>query len=155
MLATKGDGNSNFDRNTSVVIEADVLNLKGNIKVDNNKRTESDAKGNNISAVNLTVNKTANITGTIIASRTDGTSTVTLGGAGDATASSGKYEVTGDGSSIVFKDSGSWVINEWKGTDGNLTASIPLRLMSTVQFKRPPLHSTTHLHSRLTTAQNY
>lgn len=122
-VGNKGDGNSNFDRNTSVVIEADVLNLKGNIKVDNNKRTESDAKGNNISAVNLTVNKTANITGTIIASRTDGTSTVTLGGAGDATASSGKYEVTGDGSSIVFKDSGSWVINEWKGTDGNLTAS--------------------------------
>lgn len=122
-VGNKGDGNSNFDRNTTVEIKADVLNLKGNIKVDNNKRTGSDAKGNNISAVNLTVNKTANITGTIIASRTDGTSTVTLGGDGDATASSGKYEVTGDGSSIVFKDSGSWVINKWEGTDGNLTAS--------------------------------
>ena len=122
-VGNEGADHSNFDRNTSVEIVADVLNLKGNIKVDNNKRTESDAKGNNISAVNLTVNKTANITGTIIASQTDGTSTVTLGGAGDATASSGKYEVTGKGSSIVFKDSGSWVINEWKGTDGNLTAS--------------------------------
>lgn len=146
-VGNKGDGNSNFDRNTSVVIEADVLNLKGNIKVDNNKRTESDAKGNNISAVNLTVNKTANITGTIIASRTDGTSTVTLGGAGDATASSGKYEVTGDGSSIVFKDSGSWVINEWKGTDGNLTASnsVKVDVNGAVQTTSTTLNDTSTL----------
>lgn len=123
-VGNEGAGHSNFDRNTTVDIKADVLNLKGDIKVDNNKRTGSnDAEGGNNSAVNLTVNKTANITGTIIASQTDGTSTVTLGGAGDATASSGMYKVTGKGSSIVFKDSGSWVINEWEGTDGNLTAS--------------------------------
>lgn len=123
-VGNEGAGHSNFNRNTTVDIKADVLNLKGDIKVDNNKRTGSnDAEGGNNSAVNLTVNKTANITGTIIASQTDGTSTVTLGGAGDATASSGMYKVTGKGSSIVFKDSGSWVINEWEGTDGNLTAS--------------------------------
>ena len=150
-VGNEAKGNSNFDRNTTVEIEADVLNLKGDIKVDNNKRTGSKAEGDNISAVNLTVNKTANIIGTIIASQTDGTSTVTLGGAGDATASSGKYEVTGDGSSIVFKDSGSWVINEWKGTDGNLTASDSVK----VQFKRLPPRSTAHLHSRLTTAQKF
>ena len=121
-VGNEAKGNSNFDRNTSVIIEADVLNLKGDIKVDNKKRTGSNVEGGNISAVNLTVNKTANITGTIIASQTDGTSTVTLGGAGDATASSGKYKAE-LGGSIVFKDSGSWVINEWEGTDGKLEAS--------------------------------
>ena len=146
-VGNEGADHSNFDRNTTVEIEADVLNLKGNIKVDNNKRTESDAKGNNISAVNLTVNKTANITGTIIASQTDGTSTVTLGGDGDATASSGKYEVTGDGSSIVFKDSGSWVINEWKGTDGNLTASdsVKVDVNGAVQTTSTTLNGTSTL----------
>lgn len=125
-VGNEGAGHSNFDRNTSVKIEADVLNLKGDINVANKKAVDTSTttfKGGNDSSVNLIVNKTANITGTIIASQTDGTSTVTLGGDGDATASSGKYEVTGKGSSIVFKNSGSWVINEWKGNDGNLTAS--------------------------------
>ena len=120
-VGNEGAGHSNFDRNTTVKIEADVLNLKGDIKVDNKKRTGSTEVGN-VSAVNLTVNKTANITGTIIASQTDGTSTVTLGGAGDATASSGKYKAE-LGGSIVFKGSGSWVINKWEGTDGKLEAS--------------------------------
>ena len=79
-VGNEGAGHSNFDRNTTVDIKADVLNLKGDIKVDNNKRTGSnDAEGGNNSAVNLTVNKSAIITGTIIASQTDGTSTVTLG----------------------------------------------------------------------------
>lgn len=123
-VGNEGAGHSNFDRNTTVDIKADVLNLKGDIKVDNNKRTGSnDAEGGNNSAVNLTVNKTAISPVRLLPSQTDGTSTVTLGGAGDATASSGMYKVTGKGSSIVFKDSGSWVINEWEGTDGNLTAS--------------------------------
>lgn len=120
-VGNEGAGHSNFDRNTTVKIEADVLNLKGDIKVDNKKRTGSTEVGN-VSAVNLTVNKAANITGTIIASQTDGTSTVTLGGAGDATASSGKYKAE-LGGSIVFKGSGSWVINKWEGTDGKLEAS--------------------------------
>lgn len=122
-VGSKGEKHSNFDRNTSVIIEADVLNLKGDINVANKMRTDQNSTGGNISEVNLTINKTANITGKIIASQENGTSTVVLGGAGDATASSGEYEVTGDGSSIVFKDSGSWVINKWNGTDGNLTAS--------------------------------
>lgn len=124
-VGNEGAVHSNFDRNTSVKIEADVLNLKGNINVANKKAVDTSTttfKGGNDSSVNLIVNKTANITGTIIASQSDGTSTVTLGGAGDATASSGKYKAE-LGGSIVFKGSGSWVINEWKGTDGNLKAS--------------------------------
>ena len=58
-VGNEAKGNSNFDRNTSVIIEADVLNLKGDIKVDNKKRTGSNVEDGNISAVNLTVNKTA------------------------------------------------------------------------------------------------
>ena len=142
--------NSNFDRNTFVEIEADVLNLTGDINVANKKAVDnSDHKyeGGNDSSVNLIVNKTANITGKIIASQTDGTSTVTLGGDGDATASSGKYEVTGDGSSIVFKDAGSWVINEWKGTDGNLTASdsVKVDVNGAVQTTSTTLNGTSTL----------
>lgn len=124
-VGNEGAGHSNFDRNTTVEIEADVLNLKGDINVANKKAVDTSTttfKGGNDSSVNLIVNKTANITGTIIASQTDGTSTVTLGGAGDATASSGKYKAE-LGGSIVFKDSGSWVINTWEGTDGKLEAS--------------------------------
>lgn len=124
-VGNEGAGHSNFDRNTTVEIEADVLNLKGDINVANKKAVDTSTttfKGGNDSSVNLIVNKTANISGTIIASQTDGTSTVTLGGAGNATASSGKYKAE-LGGSIVFKDSGSWVINKWEGTDGKLEAS--------------------------------
>ena len=145
-VGNEAKGNSNFDRNTSVIIEADVLNLKGDIKVDNKKRTGSNVEDGNISAVNLTVNKTANITGTIIASQTDGTSTVTLGGAGDATASSGKYKAE-LGGSIVFKDSGSWVINEWEGTDGKLEASdsVKVDVNGAVQTASTTLNGTSTL----------
>ncbi|WP_302254988.1 autotransporter outer membrane beta-barrel domain-containing protein [Sutterella wadsworthensis] len=114
----------------------------GTVIVDANKLTID----GNISAVNLTVNKTANITGTIIASQTDGTSTVTLGGAGDATASSGKYKAE-LGGSIVFKDSGSWVINEWEGTDGKLEASdsVKVDVNGAVQTASTTLNGTSTL----------
>ena len=145
-VGNKGETNSNFDRNTTVEIKADVLNLKGDINVSNSKRTMSDATGGNISAVNLTVNKTANITGTIIASQTNGTSTVTLGGAGDATASSGNYKAE-LGGSIVFKGSGSWVINKWEGTDGKLEASesVKIDVNGAVQTASTKLNDTSTL----------
>ena len=141
--------NSNFDRNTTVEIEADVLNLKGNINVANKKAVNTSTttfKGDNDSSVNLIVNKTANITGTIIASQTNGTSTVTLGGAGDATASSGKYKAE-LGGSIVFKGSGSWVINEWEGTDGKLEASesVKVDVNGAVQTASATLNGTSTL----------
>jgi hypothetical protein len=141
--------NSNFDRNTTVEIEADVLNLKGNINVANKKAVNTSTttfKGDNDSSVNLIVNKTANITGTIIASQTNGTSTVTLGGAGDATASSGKYKAE-LGGSIVFKGSDSWVINEWEGTDGKLEASesVKVDVNGAVQTASATLNGTSTL----------
>lgn len=148
-VGNEGAGHSNFDRNTTVEIEADVLNLKGDINVANKKAVDTSTttfKGGNDSSVNLIVNKTANITGTIIASQTDGTSTVTLGGAGDATASSGKYKAE-LGGSIVFKDSGSWVINKWEGTDGKLEASesVKVDVNSAVQTASTTLNGTSTL----------
>lgn len=148
-VGNEGADHSNFDRNTTVEIEADVLNLKGNINVANKKAVDTSTttfKGGNDSSVNLIVNKTANITGTIIASQTDGTSTVTLGGAGDATASSGKYKAE-LGGSIVFKGSGSWVINEWEGTDGKLEASesVKVDVNGAVQTTSTTLNGTSTL----------
>lgn len=148
-VGNEGAGHSNFDRNTTVEIEADVLNLKGDINVANKKAVDTTTttfKGGNDSSVNLIVNKTANITGTIIASQTDGTSTVTLGGAGDATASSGKYKAE-LGGSIVFKGSGSWVINEWEGTDGKLEASesVKVDVNGAVQTASTTLNGTSTL----------
>lgn len=148
-VGNEAKGNSNFDRNTTVEIEADVLNLKGDINVANKKAVDTTTttfKGGNDSSVNLIVNKTANITGKIIASQTNGTSTVTLGGAGDATASSGKYKAE-LGGSIVFKGSGSWVINEWEGTDGKLEASesVKVDVNGAVQTASTTLNGTSTL----------
>lgn len=43
-VGNEAKGNSNFDRNTSVIIEADVLNLKGDIKVDNKNARDQTSK---------------------------------------------------------------------------------------------------------------
>lgn len=87
--------------------------LEGDVTVANVKRSAADGVGGNLSAVNFLVHNTAEITGLISASASaeDGTSSVSLGGEGDATASSGRYFAEAGGT-IAFQDSGSWVINE-------------------------------------------
>ncbi|MDO5531467.1 autotransporter outer membrane beta-barrel domain-containing protein [Sutterella sp.] len=120
-LGSAGSGYSNYERTTVVSITADTLAITGDINVVDNGRSSSTTSAN-VNTLDLTVNTSGSITGTINASQANGTSTVNLGGSGDMTASSGKYSVS-NGATVNFKDSGSWTVNSWEGTDGNLSTA--------------------------------
>ena len=120
---SRDDTQSNFARNTVISIVADQLNIDGDVVIADNQYVKDGTAQNskNGNEINLTVNKTGAISGTISVSQDDGESVINLGGSGDMTASSGKYKAE-KGGTIAFKDSGSWAINEWTGTDGKLKA---------------------------------
>ena len=129
-----GADTSKFARNTVISIVADNLNLDGNISIEDTKSTEEGTKNGN--EIDLVVNKSGTITGTISVSQDDGESVINLGGSGDMTASSGKFSAE-EGGTIAFKDSGTWVVNEWTGTDGKLQAtdSVTVEVNSAVEVQ--------------------
>ena len=124
-VGSKGDGNSNFSRDTNVSLTVDnAARIDGDINVMGNKLNSSSAASNDESVLDLTLNGDSVITGTIKVTGTGtgsdaSTATVNLGGTGDMTASSGIFDVSGNGN--VNFTGGTWAINEWNGTDGNLS----------------------------------
>ena len=124
-VGSAGSGSSKFSRNTDVSLTVDnTARIDGNINVLGNKLSGSTAVSDAGSILNLTLNGDSVITGTINVKGTGtgegaSTATVNLGGTGDMTASSGKFDVSGNGN--VNFTGGTWAINEWKGEDGNLS----------------------------------
>lgn len=120
-VGSAGSGSSKFSRNTDVSLTVDnAARIDGNINVLGNKLSGSTAVSDAGSILNLTLNGDSVITGTISAVGAEGTdATVNLGGTGDMTASSGIFNAESNGN-INFTG-GTWAINEWNGTDGNLS----------------------------------
>lgn len=120
-VGSAGSGSSKFSRNTDVSLTVDnAARIDGNINVMGNKLSGNTAVSDAGSILNLTLNGDSVITGTISAVGAEGTdATVNLGGTGDMTASSGIFNAESNGN-INFTG-GTWAINEWNGTDGNLS----------------------------------
>lgn len=115
---------SNFSRNTIVNLTVDgAAKIDGDINIKGNKVNDSKEVSGDESVLNLILNGESVITGTISATGTGtdadaSTATVNLGGTGTVTGS-GAYKAESNGN-INFKG-GTWAVNEWKGTDGNLS----------------------------------
>lgn len=123
-IGSEGSGNSNFSRNTKVFLTVDnAARIDGDINVMGNTSTDKDTS-EDASSLDLTLNGDSVITGTINVKGTGtgegaSTATVNLGGTGDMTASYGIFNAESNGN-INFTG-GTWAINEWSGTDGNLS----------------------------------
>ncbi len=128
----------------SLNVTADNLNMNGNINVGSKGSGKSDFNRDTI--VNITVTENANITGNIYVYGKDKNGagddsilnvdfknnavltgdinvvgklgTVNLGGNADMTSSKGFYDVR-EGGNVNFTG-GTWAVNEWSGTDGNI-----------------------------------
>ena len=111
---------SNFSRDTVVNL---VVNNKATINGDVNGNNSYKANTNDASTLNVTFNGDSVINGniTVKGSETTQNATVNLGGTGDMTASTGKFNVENSGN-VNFKG-GKWAINEWTG-DGTGDATI-------------------------------
>ena len=112
---------SNFSRNTILNLTVDGnAKIDGDINIKGNKVNDAKDTSGNQSVLNLELNGDSVITGTINAVGSTGTDTqVNLGGTGDMTASSGKFNAEDNGN-INFTG-GTWAVNEWTGGDGNLS----------------------------------
>ncbi len=121
-VGSGGTDNSNLSRNSVVTIIADNLTIDGDINVDDHKKNDVQHNIGNKNTVNLIVNNTGNITGTVFVSQDNGTSQINLGGSGDMTESAGKFKAE-NGGTLAFQDNGTWSINTWEGTNGNLKTS--------------------------------
>ena len=133
------------DKEFLINIKTDNLNMVGDINVGSLK-IDKVSDFNRDTKVNITVTENANITGDIYVYGNDYDSkdddsilnidfqnnavltgeinvegklgTVNLGGNADMTSSSGIYNVT-DGGNVNFTG-GTWAVNEWSGTNGNI-----------------------------------
>ena len=105
--------NSNFNRDTEVNITVtENANITGDINIYGN---DVDSKGDD-SVLNVDFQNNAVLSGAINVEGSLGT--VNLGGNADMTSSSGIYNVT-EGGNVNFTG-GTWAVNEWSGTDGNI-----------------------------------
>ena len=137
-------GRSDDGKTLSLNVTADNLNMNGNINI--GSMESGNSKFNRDTKVNITVTENANITGDINVYGNDADKagddsilnvdfknnavltgkinvegklgTVNLGGNADMTSSSGIYNVT-KGGNVNFTG-GTWAVNEWSGTDGNI-----------------------------------
>ena len=129
------------DKEFLINIKTDNLNMEGHINV-GSLEIDKVSKFNRDTKVNITVTENANIKGDInIYGKTGDDSilnidfqnnavltgkinvvgelgTVNLGGNADMTSSSGIYKVT-NGGNVNFTG-GTWAVNEWSGTNGNI-----------------------------------
>lgn len=129
------------DKEFLINIKTDNLNMVGDINV-GSLEIDKVSKFNRDTKVNITVTENANITGDInIYGKTGDDSvlnvdfqnnavlngkinvvgelgTVNLGGNADMTSSKGFYDVR-EGGNVNFTG-GTWAVNEWSGTDGNI-----------------------------------
>ena len=113
---------SNFSRDTVVnLVVNNKATINGDINVNGNNSYK--ANTNDASTLNVTFNGDSVINGniTVKGSETTQSATVNLGGTGDMTASTGKFNVENSGN-VNFKG-GKWAINEWTG-DGTGDATI-------------------------------
>lgn len=113
---------SNFSRDTVVnLVVNNKATINGDINVNGNNSYK--ANTNDASTLNVTFNGDSVINGniTVKGSETTQNATVNLGGTGDMTASTGKFNVENSGN-VNFKG-GKWAINEWTG-DGTGDATI-------------------------------
>ena len=113
---------SNNTRNTEVTIKAsDAAIINGNINITGN--AGSNANKDDQSTLNIEFNGDSKINGEINVKGSEKAknATVNLGGTGDMTASTGKFNVENSGN-VNFKG-GKWAINEWTG-DGTGDATI-------------------------------
>lgn len=99
--------NNGTEVNNTVNISGEIISIKGTKAVDNEK--------GNVTITQQGQNGSIHIDGSII---TGSQGTTNLSAEGDTTASTGKFTTT-TGGTVNFQK-GTWHVNSWSGTDGNV-----------------------------------
>lgn len=116
-LGTRGEGYSKINRDSKLNLNVNNGIIDGDINIVT--KEANSLIGDAIADINFA--ESGQITGeiTVEGSGDDSANTVlNLGGSADMTSSKGVYNVSANGN--VNFTGGTWSVNEWKGTDGNI-----------------------------------
>ncbi len=116
-LGTRGEGYSKINRDSKLNLNVNNGIIDGNINI-LSKDSES-GLGDAVAEINFAESGRINGKITVDGSGNDSVNTIlNLGGNADMTSSSGIYNVS-NGGHVNFTG-GTWALNEWNGTDGNI-----------------------------------
>ena len=130
-LGTRGEGYSKINRDSKLNLNVNNGVIDGDINIIT--KEANSLIGDAIADINFA--ESGQITGeiTVEGSGDDSANTVlNLGGSADMTSSKGVYNVSANGN--VNFTGGTWSVNEWKGTDGNVSVgeSATLNINNTI-----------------------